>query len=89
MFSAPSSRPSRATIGTARIDSYSSSGRFGNGLKRGSRCACDAIITGARSDAAVPVIPSPGRMRGVFVSSSTCEPWVARRTSSPERSSYR
>ena len=51
-LSAPSSF-SRARIGTARIDSYSSSGRFGNTLKRGSRCACEGIITGARSAAAV------------------------------------
>ena len=72
-LSAPSS-VSRATIGTARIDSYSSSGRFGKCLKRGSRCACAAIITGARSAAATPVIPSPGRIRGVRVSSSTRVP---------------
>ena len=39
-LSAPSSF-SRARIGTARIDSYSSSGRFGNCLKRESRCADD------------------------------------------------
>ena len=64
-FSAPSSR-SRARIGTARIDSYSSSGRFGNCLKRGSRCASRGIITGARSAAATPVIPSPGRIRGAL-----------------------
>ena len=85
-LSAPSS-VSRARIGTARIDSYSSSGRFGNCLKRGSRCACAAIITGARSAAAIPVIPSPGRMRGVRVSSSTRVPCVARSTSSSARSS--
>ena len=70
-------------IGTARIDSYSSSGRFGKCLKRGSRCAWDGIITGARSAAAAPVIPSPGRIRGRRVISSTRVPCVARRTSSP------
>ena len=37
---------------TARIDSYSSSGRFWNALKRGSRCAFSAIITGSRAAAA-------------------------------------
>src|SRR5436305_1164614 len=63
-LSAPSSVPSRIRIGTARIDSYSSSGRFGKFLKRGSRCACDSSITGARAAAADPVIPSPGRIRG-------------------------
>ena len=87
-FSAPSSL-SRARMGTARIDSYSSSGRFGKSLKRESRCACAAIITGARSAAAVPVIPSPGRMRGVRVISSTRLPCVARRTSSSAAASYR
>ncbi len=82
MLSAPSSRSPRARIGTARIDSYSSSGRFGKFLNRGSRFACAAIITGARSSAAEPVIPSPGRMRGRCVISSTRVPWVARSTSS-------
>ena len=77
----------RARIGTARIDSYSSSGRLTNALKRGSRCACAAIITGARSAAAAPVMPSPGRMRGRRVMSSTFVPCVARSTSSPARSS--
>src|ERR1043165_5084363 len=55
-FRAPASF-SRAKIGTARIDSYSSSGRFGNALKRSSRCACAAIITGSRDAAAVPGTP--------------------------------
>src|SRR5207248_8125041 len=41
-----------------------SSGRFGKFLKRGSRCACDSSMTGARAAAAEPVIPSPRRMRG-------------------------
>jgi hypothetical protein len=36
-LSAPSSRSPRARIGTARIDWYSSSGRLGKFLKRGSR----------------------------------------------------
>ena len=62
-------------------------GRFGNSLNRGSRCACDGIITGARSTAAVPVIPSPGRIFGRRVISSTLVPCVARRTSSSARSS--
>ena len=69
-LSAPSST-SRARIGTARIDSYWSSRRFGNALKRGSRCARSAIMIGSRSAAATPVIPSPRRMRGALVSSST------------------
>ncbi len=86
MLSAPASF-SRARIGTARIDSYWSSGRFGKALKRSSRCACAAIMIGARSDAAVPVIPSPGFIRGVRVISSTRVPCVARRTSSSARSS--
>ena len=38
-----------ARIGTARIDSYSSSCRFGKALKRGSRCASAGIMIGARS----------------------------------------
>jgi hypothetical protein len=42
-----------------------------------------AIITGARAAAAEPVIPSPGRMRGRRVISSTLRPCVARSTSSP------
>ena len=87
-FSAPARR-SRARIGTARIDSYWSSGRFGKALKRGSRSASAGIITGARSAAAVPVIPSPDRMRGRRVIPSTLVPCVARNTSSSARSSYR
>src|SRR3974390_862120 len=51
-------------MGTARIDSYSDSGRFGNSFQRGSRCASAAVATGRRSAAAVPVIPSPTRRRG-------------------------
>ena len=46
-------------------------------------------MTGRRSWAATPVIPSPGRIRGRRVISSTDVPRVARNTSSPERSSYR
>ena len=45
------------------------------------------IITAARSAAAVPVIPSPGRIRGRRVMSATLVPCVARRTSSSVRSS--
>ena len=37
-------------------------------------------MTGARSAAAVPVMPSPGRIRGRFVISSTLVPYVARST---------
>ena len=85
-LSAPASF-SRARIGTARIDSYSSSGRFGNALKRSSRCACAGIMIGARSAAAVPVMPSPGLIRGVRVISSTRVPCVARSTSSSACSS--
>src|SRR5919197_417600 len=48
-FSAPSSVPSRVRIGTARIDWYSSSGRLGKCLKRGSRWASAASITGAHA----------------------------------------
>jgi len=83
---APSSF-SRARMGTARIDSYSSSGKFGNALKRSSRCACAGIITGARASAADPVMPSPGRIRGRPVISSTRVPCVARSTSSSACSS--
>ncbi len=71
------------------MDSYSSSRRFGNGLKRGSRCAALEIAMGARSAAAVPVIPSPGRIFGTRVMSSTRVPNDARRTSSSAGSSYR
>ena len=59
-LSAPSSRPSRATIGTARIDSYWSSGRFGNDLKRGSRCASPRSSPARAPLRPAPVIPSPG-----------------------------
>ena len=45
------------------------------------------IITGARSAAAVPVIPSPGRILGTRVMSSTRVPYDARRTSSSAASS--
>ena len=48
---------------------------------------CAAITTGARSAAATPVIPSPGRIRGRRVISSTLVPCVARSTSSSARSS--
>ena len=85
-LSAPSSR-SRARIGTARIDSYWASRRFGKCLKRGSRCAARGIMTGARSAAAVPVIPSPGRILGTRVMSSTRVPNDARSTSSSAASS--
>ena len=46
-----------------------------------------ADLAGARSEAALPVIPSPGRIRGRRVISSTLNPWVARSTSSSVRSS--
>ena len=74
-------------MGTARIDSYSSSRRFGNALNRGSRCAPDGIMIGVRSAAATPVIPSPRRIRGALVATSIGVPWVARSTSSSARSS--
>ena len=85
-LSAPASF-ARARTGTARIDSYSSSRRFGKALKRSSRCAWAGIITGSRDEAAVPVIPSPGRIRGRPVISSTRVPCVARSTSSSACSS--
>ena len=44
-------------------------------------------ITGARSAAAAPVMPSPRRIRGTLVAVATLVPWVARRTSSSVRSS--
>ena len=46
-------------------------------------------LVASKVAAAAPVIPSPGRMRGVRVISSTRVPCVARRTSSSARSSYR
>ena len=46
-------------------------------------------ITGAAAAGREPVMPSPARMRGRFVISSTFVPCVARRTSSSLRSSYR
>ena len=71
-LSAPASW-SRARIGTARIDSYSDSGRFGNSFQRGSRCASAAIATGRRSAAAVPVIPSRrGAVGGVSSHRAAC-----------------
>ena len=73
--------------GTARIDSYSSSGRFGNARKRGSRWAWRAIMIGWRSCAAAPVMPSPGRMRGRWAGSSKRVPCVARSSSTPDASS--
>ena len=44
-------------------------------------------ITGIAAADREPVIPSPGRIRGRRVISSTFVPCVARRTSSPARSS--
>ena len=44
-------------------------------------------MIGERSAAAVPVIPSPGFIRGVLVISSTRVPCVARRISSSACSS--
>ena len=85
-LSAPA-RWSRAITGTARIDSYSSSGRLGNARKRGSRWAWLAIMIGCRSSAATPVIPSPGRMRGRCAGSSKRVPCVARSSSMPDASS--
>src|SRR6476660_7343881 len=87
-FSAPSSR-SRACTGTARIDSYSSSGRLGKPTKRASRCAASAIITGRPSAADVPVIPSPRCMRGRWLGSPKRPSWVARSSSTSSVSSYR
>ena len=58
----PSSR-SLARIGTARMDWYCSSRRFGKLLKRGSRWASFGIITGTRSAAAAPVMPSRAHLR--------------------------
>ena len=51
--------------------------------------AAEALTHLRRVAAADPVIPSPGRMRGRRVISSTLVPCVARSTSSSARSSYR
>ena len=87
-FIAPSRRSRRSTIGTASSDWKRSSGRFGNALKRGSRCASlgdrDGLAHGARRS---PSAPRPA--------SSAAAPWRSPgscrrrpcRTSSPAASS--
>ena len=82
-FSAPASW-SRAITGTARIDSYSSSGRFGNATEPGVEVGRLGDHDRAPSScAATPVMPSPGRIRGRWAGSSKRAPCVARSSSMP------
>ena len=69
------------------MDWYSSSRKVRERLEARIEVGPDGIMTGVRSAAAAPVIPSPRRIRGALVASSMRVPCVARSTSSSARSS--